>query len=137
MKSLMMMAAGKGLADVFSPPHIADAAKEMGLAPGESMDLLSKWDFDKTADRKRAIAYIKESRPFLVVGTPPCTLFSVLQFEVRKQQATRHVEFCATIYSLIPRQDGTGCTSIWQMPLVEFENLCETEKFARRGEGQG
>ena len=113
-RMLMMMAAGSDLTEVFSPPRIAEAAREMGLIPGESMDLLSGWDFSKNADRQRAISYIKENRPFLVVGSPPCTLFSVLQglnlykngekwrqeFEVRKQQAIQHVEFCAAIYRL-------------------------------------
>ena len=109
-----MLAVGKDLVEVFSPARIAEAAKEMGLDPGESMDLLSGWDFSKSSDRVRAIKYIKDVKPYLVVGSPPCTLFSVLQslnlhkngaewrqeFEIRKQQAIKHVEFCAAIYRL-------------------------------------
>ena len=78
------------------------------------MDLLNGWDFSLASDRKRAIEDIRKNRPFLVVGSPPCTMFSVLQglnlyrngaewreeFEVKKQKAIKHVEFCSAIYRL-------------------------------------
>ena len=113
-KIISMIATGKDLAEMFLPPRIAEAAAEMGLIAGESMDLLTGWDFDKAEDRERAIQYIQKHRPFLVVGSPPCTLFSVLQalnlhkngaewrqeFEKKKRRAVRHVEFCAAIYRL-------------------------------------
>ena len=110
----MMVATNADITEVFSPPRIAEAAKEMGLNPGESMDLLCGWDFSKSADRKRAIEHVKTHRPFVAVGSPPCTLFSILQglnkhklgatwaatFEERKKDAIRHIEFCAAIYRL-------------------------------------
>ena len=113
-KIIMMVATRNDITEVFSPPRFADAAKELGLMPGESMDLLSGWDFSKSEDRKRAIKYINEKKPFLVVGSPPCTLFSVLQglnlykngaewrreFEIKKRKAIQHVELCTAIYRL-------------------------------------
>ena len=111
---IMMLATGADITEVFSPPRIAEAAQEAGLIPGESMDLLTGWDFSKQADRQRAIEHIRTKRPFLVVGSPPCTLFSILQglnkhklgagweakFEQRKKGAIKHIEFCAAIYRL-------------------------------------
>lgn len=110
-KIVMMIAAGTDVTEAFSPPRVAEAAKEMGLVPGESMDLKSGWDFGKTADRKKAIQYIRDSKPFLIIGSPPCTLFSVIQglnlykngtewrqeFEIKKKQAVRHIELCAAL----------------------------------------
>ena len=111
---IMMVVKNADITEVFSPPRIAEAAREMGLLPGESMDLLTGWDFSKSADRQRAIRQIREQKPFLVVGSPPCTLFSILQglnkhklgavwaekFEERKKEAVRHIDFCAAIYRL-------------------------------------
>ena len=111
---IMMIATGADITEVFSPPRIAEAAKEFGLIPGESMDLATGWDFSKAADRRRAIEQIKTQKPFVIVGSPPCTLFSILQglnkhrlgkkweeeFEERKKGAIRHVEFCTELYRL-------------------------------------
>ena len=111
---VMMLATGADITEVSSPPRIAEAAKEVGLIPGDSMDLLTGWDFRKSADRRRAIENIKTQRPFVIVGSPPCTLFTILQglnkyklgqkweadFKERKKGAIRHIEFCTAIYRL-------------------------------------
>ena len=78
------------------------------------MDLLTGWDFSKSADRQKAIQQIREQKPFLVVGSPPCTLFSgphglnkhklgaawAEKFRERKKDAIKHTDFCAAIYKL-------------------------------------
>ena len=111
---IAMMANGNDITEVFSPPRIAETAKEMGLTPGESMDIKTGWDFGKPSDRERAVEYIKMNKPFWVVGSPPCKLFSVIQrlnkrvhgrewterFLERKKEAVTHLEFCVAIYRL-------------------------------------
>ena len=78
------------------------------------MDLTNGYDFTKASDRKRAWDKIKDEDPFLLVGSPPCTLFSILQelnlavnrdkpgwleeFERRKAEAIEHIRFCCTLY---------------------------------------
>ena len=46
------------------------------------------WDFTKPLDRKRAWDQIRAEEPFLVVGSPPCTMFSSLQNSNRKRGTT-------------------------------------------------
>ena len=79
-----------------------------------AMDMKSGFDFDKTSDRHKCWEAIKRDEPTLIIGSPPCTLFSGLQelnkFMYRDDrlwmakydellcQAKRHVKFCAEVY---------------------------------------
>ena len=49
------------------------------MKPGSSMDLTNGYGFTTPEARKRAWAKIKEEDSFLMIGSPPCTLFSLLQ----------------------------------------------------------
>ena len=56
----------------------------MTLVGGSTFDLRRDangvaWDFTKAADRERARRQIRREKPFLVVGSPPCTEFSSVQ----------------------------------------------------------
>merc|ERR1712242_631286 len=56
----------------------------MSLVGGSSFDFRRDangvaWDFRKAADRQRARGQICREKPFLVVGSPPCTEFSSVQ----------------------------------------------------------
>ena len=51
---------------------------EFGLKPGQSLDLMNGYDFDTYKDRKRAWDILETEEPLLVVGSPPCTYFSIL-----------------------------------------------------------
>ena len=64
--------------EMFSPPRVTKVGKGMGLEAGEAMDLITGWDFSREEDRKKAW-YIKVEKPKLIIGSPPCTMFSVLQ----------------------------------------------------------
>ena len=80
------------------------------------MDLTTGWDFDKGEDRRRAVQTILTEKPNLLVGSPECTLFSMLQelnlaihtndptwiahFELRLEKAKRHIRFCCKLYKL-------------------------------------
>ena len=42
------------------------------------MDLTNGFDFDKVEDQQRAWTIVKRDNPLLIIGSPPCTYFSVL-----------------------------------------------------------
>ena len=67
------------VSEIFSPERVATVCSRMGLVPGESMDIKSGYDFDTLADRKRCWESIIRDEPLLVIGSPPCTMFSRLQ----------------------------------------------------------
>ena len=75
------------IVELYSPPRITSEAATLpwlSLAGGSTFDLRAdadgrSWDFRLESDRRKARARIAREKPFLVVGSPPCTLFSVLQ----------------------------------------------------------
>ena len=107
---------GKDLTEVYSPERVVQACKKYDLRPGRSMDIRNGYNFDLAADRKRAIEQIKEDEPTVVIGSPPCTMFSALQqlaiavnkskpgwmeeWQLRLDQARRHIKFCCHLYDL-------------------------------------
>ena len=87
----MFEATGADIAEIYSPPRIVQEATMeryhgMALKPGWSLDLTrndpatnSPWDFSKSACRERAMALVVKSKPYMLIGSPPCTAFSILQ----------------------------------------------------------
>ena len=57
--------------------------RSMNLAPGSTFDMVADsagqaWDFRRAEDRARARRQISKEKPYLVIGSPPCTSFSRL-----------------------------------------------------------
>ena len=123
----------------------------MGLTPGESMDIKSGYDFDNAADRRRCWESIERDEPLLIIGSPPCTMFSRLQelnkfmyrnsavwmekFQLGMEQAKRYVRFCTQVYEH-QRKNGRlflhehpWLATSWQM--TEIENLLAHEDVQR------
>ncbi len=88
-----------------------------GLVAGSTFDLHKDaagvaWDFTRPADRKRAWERLRVEKPFLVVGSPPCTMFSRLQlnlnsakmgkveWEKRRREAEVLLVFAVAVYKL-------------------------------------
>merc|ERR1712242_175486 len=75
------------VSELFSPPRVtAELGRlpHMSLVGGSCFDLRRDangvaGDFRKSEDRERARAQIRREKPFLVVGSPPCTEFSAVQ----------------------------------------------------------
>ena len=140
-RMLMMVIKGVDIAEVFSPPRIAAMAQRMGFVAGSSMDLKTGWDFSRADHRRVAIETLVREKPWIVVGSPPCTAFSVIQnlnlhkfkddenwmkaFEEKKRQAVEHVRFCMQLYKM-QMQNGRyflhehpeGATS-WDLEMVK------------------
>ena len=111
---------GHHVSEVYSPPRVNVSAGKIGLVPGMSLDLTEldphdglPWDFTKVEKRVRARNRVKEDRPFLLIGCPPCTAYSPL-FSWNKAMGTMgtehtarteaegrvHLQFCAELYQM-------------------------------------
>ena len=116
-------------------------AYSLGQTAGSAMDLTTvdedgmPWDFSVTSNQKKAMKRWEEERPWLLVVSPPCTMFSTLQNltlekrdadEVRKQlkEAVKHLTFA--VYMCL-KQAAEGrkfmfehpvAASSWQLALV-------------------
>ena len=71
--------ASTDVVEVFSPERVGQACARYGLQQGTAMDIKSGYDFDLAADWARCWAKIEKEQPTLIIGSPPCTLFSRLQ----------------------------------------------------------
>ncbi len=128
------------VAELYSPPRVTQALPTAsGLVAGSTFDLRADvdgatWDFQKPQDRKRALDRIRAEEPFLVVGSPPCTMFSSLQnlradkgtaeWEARRRAAEVLLVFAAAVYQLqiqagrhFLHEHPAGATS-WTHPAI-------------------
>ena len=114
---------GADVSEVYSQPRIVQEAalRTYGgttLKPGWSLDLTLSdpltgrpWDFSKKEVRARVRGLVRDSKPFMLIGSPPCTMFSSLQnlskskrdeeeFQIKMEVAKRHVRFCVELYRM-------------------------------------
>jgi len=104
---------GTDIVEIYSPERIVKVAEEHGLRGGWSLDLLTGWDFNKKADRDAAKRYVEIVKPTLVVGSPMCTAYSLLQklnrgkskemdakLDERRRNADMHMEFMMEVYKM-------------------------------------
>ena len=106
---------GVDVAEVYSPPRIVTVAEAAGLRGGFSLDLTvpymgERWDFDKRSCREKALELLRNDKPYLLIGSPPCTAWSNLQnlnacrpggqakVDAAKQRARVHLLFCIRLY---------------------------------------
>ena len=89
-------------------------ARRFGLVAGTSSDVTNGWNFTLEDHKKKARTKIRDESPYLLIGSPPCTYFSLLQelnkaahkdkpgwlekHEVEKAKAVRHTEFGCSLY---------------------------------------
>ena len=105
------------VAEVCSPPRVTDIAHKMGLKAGWSLDIITvdqdgrSWDFNEVEMRNRAVRKLLRDEPLLLIGSPMCTAFSVMnnlncpkmcpeEVKRRIEYGRRHVEFCAKFYAM-------------------------------------
>ena len=94
----MLEAKGSDVSEIFSQPRVAQEAAlrdydGVKLVPGWSLDLTREdpltgepWDLSKCAVRDRVRKMVRETTPFLVIGSPPCTMFPSLQKPVQEEE---------------------------------------------------
>ncbi len=126
--------------ELYSPPRVTQALPAgTGLVAGSTFDLHAdvdgvQWDFGKPQDRKRAWERIRAEEPYLVIGSPPCTMFSSLQnlsatrgtaeWAARRRSAEVLLTFAAAVYKLqvlagrhFLHEHPAGATS-WSHPAI-------------------
>ena len=76
------------VAEVYSAPRVTKTLKltpSTGLIAGFALNLSGEdengdsWDFTRADMRAKAKALLLETKPFLLIGNPPCTAFSSWQ----------------------------------------------------------
>ena len=108
------------ITEVYSPERVARIARKFGLVAGSSMDLTNGWDFNREDHKRLAWSKVRDEAPYQLIGSPPCTYFSVLQelnkavhgdkprwqatFDIEKDKAIKHVEFCCALYKYQVKQ---------------------------------
>ena len=105
------------VAEVYSPPRVVTVAEAAGLRGGFSLDLTTPWngevwDFTKKRCRTKAIELLRRDKPYLLIGSPPCTAWSNLQsfnelrpggkqkVEAARNRARIHLLFCVRLYKI-------------------------------------
>ena len=67
------------MTEIFSPERVAGVAAKFGLIQGSSFDFINGWDFCRPDHRAKAFEQIRKEKQFCVIGSFPCTKFSLLQ----------------------------------------------------------
>ena len=94
------------------------------------------WDLSKKAMRDRVKQLVVDSKPFMLIGSPPCTMFNPMQnfrnrfrneaeFERRLEVAKKHVRFCLELYRIQLKEgrhfvhEHPNCATSCLMPEVQ------------------
>ena len=105
------------IAEVYSPPRVVPHAEKAGFMPGRSLYLTvndedgQPHDFSRHECREKARRLIHKTKPLLLIGSPMCTWFSVLQNLNRKhmseeewnrayKKAVEHIKFVFELYDI-------------------------------------
>ena len=67
------------IAEVYSLERVAKVAADFGFRARSSFDLTNGWDFNIAEHRRKAWPKVKDESPYLLIGSLPCTCFSMLQ----------------------------------------------------------
>ena len=94
------------LAELFCPGRFAEVASAFHLIPGTAFDLRIGWDLCTAHGRQECWQQLHREMPLVVIGSPPCSSFSVLQAlnkDTDKRRAAmkeglRFVQFCCSVY---------------------------------------
>ena len=81
---------GDDIAEVFSVPRVSVAARAAGLRASISLDVLTGDDLSTFAGRRRAVHLVEARRPLLLILSPPCTMFSILNRNCHHRRALEH-----------------------------------------------
>ena len=87
-----MELSGGVVTELFSPPRVNQALgakRGLGLLPGTSFDPIidtasgEKWDFLQADHRRRCWQRLVEEDPWVVIGSPPCTSFCIINIGLK------------------------------------------------------
>ena len=133
---------GPSVVELFSPPRVTGYREGRGLSNGVALDLRTQdesgrpWDLSDGATRARAQNLIDVLDPDLLIGSPPCDPFSVLQslnkdradpvvMQQKLEEGKQHLEFCCDQYERRRQakkyfvHEHLGGASSWKEPCVK------------------
>ena len=104
------------VAEADRPPTASEMARKMGLRAGWILDITTvdhdgrAWDINEAEMRNRAARQLLKDEPLLLIGSPMCTGFRVMnnlnyrkmcpeEVERRMEYGKRQLEFCAKLYT--------------------------------------
>ena len=139
---------GVHVSEVYSPPRVGQLASKLGLSAGTSFDLTQAdpddglaWDFNLESKRDKAKKRLREEKPFLLIGCPPCTAFSQLfrsnisrmnpaQVNRIVSEGLTHLKFCMELYHT---QVNEGRFFLHEHPLGAWSwtHACVTDLLSR------
>ena len=89
---------GPDIVEVFSQPRVAAEAGlrmygKKKITPGWSLDLTmtdpadnKPWDLSRTDKQDKLFDFIDSTAPYMLLGSPPCTAYSALQYLNEKKR---------------------------------------------------
>ena len=96
------------VSEVFSPPRVSQLAEQRGQLDGGAFDLVTGYDLSTQADRRRCWRKLKEADPDIIIVSPPCSAFSILQSlnhrhhgikaELRLAEGRGHLQFAMEVF---------------------------------------
>ena len=117
------------LMEVFSTPRLVPVAAARGLLAQHSLDKDSPaaWQADCAADRERARELVRSCRPYMLMLSPECTMYSIMQRNTnlarmdpavvasRQQAADLHMKLCAELM-VMQASAGRKFVLEWRRP---------------------
>ena len=84
-RTIMQRKGKNDVSEVYSPPRMIEVAESVGLKGGWAVDLTQvdpddgmPWDLSIEAKQKKVMRKVKEDEPFMLISSPMCGPFSVL-----------------------------------------------------------
>ena len=120
------------LMEVFSTPRLVPVAAARGLLAQHSLgkDSPAAWQADCAADRERARELVRSCRPHMLMLSPECTMYSIMQRNTnlarmdpavvasRQQAADLHMKLCAELMVMLVLEHPAGAAS-WSLPCIQ------------------
>ena len=107
----------KTVAEVYNPERFGKQAEKVGLIKGAAFDLTLGYDLLKPEFQTEVLRYLNQVQPGLVIVSPPCTLFSLMQnmnnhrktrrFLKRLRDARRLLKFAVKATLLVRAYGGS------------------------------
>ena len=102
------------VAEVYIPPRMTEMVRQLGMEGNVAMELITTdengepWDLRKQKMQEKAIRFLNETKPAVLILSPPCTMFSAMQninihkmkrgsTTARVQEAVAHFAFAVLL----------------------------------------
>ena len=65
--------------EIYSPERVGPAIQKYGMTSAGSLDFTTGYDFTKSETRQAVREMIRDRKPKVIIGSPPCTMWPILQ----------------------------------------------------------